>query len=572
VRAFDLTSVKMAGVLLESMTRKQISIVTVVAFLTVIVFFVLGGTKVSTPASAVLYISTPCKGNAASWAKNWHRRDYFGDGKDVEDKYAPCKEVSLGEINSKVGVNDVVFSVHMPHPGTKFHPVQQFIVVSMNAEIDLQFDEKISATQVERKKGCTIYYRAKVGYRDNENTPWTMYAQSDDEKRPLQCMLMTYRSEEKKVEGYYTCEDMHFLEIGSIQHSYYLINMQLKPTTGCFGVLKGLHFVGIHQNGSYTLAWLIAKTVLSPALIAALIFFYRRVKSQMRPPILLEKISAALGLSLLFLIFPIEWLTLSFHMPFMLLLSDIRQGQFYAFLLSFWCIFVGEHILDQRKRGSFKCYKWQLTFIIIACISLLLFDLIERGVQLHNSFHTIWKKDGGEKVAKGFIVVAAASSILFALFFIGLVVNVFRHMRIKGNAMPVMQEARRLYYQGVIYRFRVLVGITLFSAIATVLCFVLDQINEGHWKFIEDNPINDVVKLSSALHFGTFGLWNVYVISVLVLYSPGISNDTASVRYRAGTEGQREGLTDDNASEDSLGSGDNSVSVVYQLSGQHIKD
>jgi len=33
------------------------------------------------------------------------------------------------------------------------------------------------------------------------------------------------------------------------------------------------------------------------------------------------------------------------------------------------------------------------------------------------------------------------------LFFIGLVVNVFRHMRIKGNAMPVMQEARRLYYQ-----------------------------------------------------------------------------------------------------------------------------
>ena len=44
------------------------------------------------------------------------------------------------------------------------------------------------------------------------------------------------------------------------------------------------------------------------------------------------------------------------------------------------------------------------------------------------------------------------------------------------------------------------------------------------------------------------------------------------VRYRAGAEGQREGLTDDNASEDSLGSGDNSVSVVYQLSGQHIKD
>ena len=52
-------------------------------------------------------------------------------------------------------------------------------------------------------------------------------------------------------------------------------------------------------------------------------------------------------------------------------------------------------------------------------------------------------------------------------------------------------------FQGVIYRFRVLVGITLFSAFITVLCFVLDQVNEGHWKFIEDNPINAVVRLSS---------------------------------------------------------------------------
>ena len=46
---------------------------------------------------------------------------------------------------------------------------------------------------------------------------------------------------------------------------------------------------------------------------------------------------------------PIEWLTLSFEMPFMLLFSDLRQGQFYAFLLSFWCIFAGEHILVSRQ-------------------------------------------------------------------------------------------------------------------------------------------------------------------------------------------------------------------------------
>ena len=57
-------------------------------------------------------------------------------------------------MNSNIGANDVVFSVHMPHPGAEFDPVQQFIVVSMNAEIDLQFDEKDSIQQIERKKGA----------------------------------------------------------------------------------------------------------------------------------------------------------------------------------------------------------------------------------------------------------------------------------------------------------------------------------------------------------------------------------------------------------------------------------
>lgn len=53
------------------------------------------------------------------------------------------------------------------------------------------------------------------------------------------------------MEGYYTCEDMHFLEIGSIQHPYYLINLQLKQSDGCFGILKGLHFVVSFFSNSY---------------------------------------------------------------------------------------------------------------------------------------------------------------------------------------------------------------------------------------------------------------------------------------------------------------------------------
>jgi hypothetical protein len=47
----------------------------------------------------------------------------------------------------------------------------------------------------------------------------------------------------------------------------------------------------------------------------------------------------------IYYVVPIEWLTLFFDMPYMLLVSDICQGIFYAALLSFWLVFTGEHLM-----------------------------------------------------------------------------------------------------------------------------------------------------------------------------------------------------------------------------------
>lgn len=46
---------------------------------------------------------------------------------------------------------------------------------------------------------------------------------------------------------------------------------------------------------------------------------------------------------------PLEYLTLAYDMPFMLLLGDIRQGVFYATLLSFWLVFAGEHLMVRKS-------------------------------------------------------------------------------------------------------------------------------------------------------------------------------------------------------------------------------
>lgn len=52
-----------------------------------------------------------------------------------------------------------------------------------------------------------------------------------------------------------------------------------------------------------------------------------------------------INLCFIVLLVPLEYLTLAYDMPFMLLLGDIRQGVFYATLLSFWLVFAGEHLM-----------------------------------------------------------------------------------------------------------------------------------------------------------------------------------------------------------------------------------
>lgn len=98
---------------------------------------------------------------------------------------------------------------------------------------------------------------------------------------------------------------------------------------------------------------------------------------------------------------PLELLTLYIEMRFMTLLSDVRQGIFYSMLCSFWLVFAGEHMLIQEsgERNTLKIYWRHLSAVVTGCVSLFLFDICERGIQLRNPFYTIWVSQLGSKVA-----------------------------------------------------------------------------------------------------------------------------------------------------------------------------
>lgn len=57
-----------------------------------------------------------------------------------------------------------------------------------------------------------------------------------------------------------------------------------------------------------------------------------------------------------FINIPVEWFSIGFDWTWMLLFGDIRQGIFYAMLLSFWIIFCGEHMMvGMTGQKAFPC-------------------------------------------------------------------------------------------------------------------------------------------------------------------------------------------------------------------------
>nr|NVI79969.1 wntless [Cucujiformia] len=258
-------------------------------------------------------------------------------------------------------------------------------------------------------------------------------------------------------------------------------------------------------NGGFTQVWMSMKMIFFPILLSILLWFSNRVYKLERVAALLEYMLFSLGVALAFLDLPLEYLTIHFDMPYMLLLGDIRQGIFYAMLLSFWLVFAGEHMLiqDNGCKNSIKLYWKHLSTIIIGCLSLLIFDLCERGVQLINPFYSIWVTPIGTNLALTFIILAGISACLYFLFLCYMIWRVFKNISIKRAVLPSMSQARRLHYEGIIYRFNFLMLATLICAAVTVVSFILSQVAEGQNKWDDSMDI----ELSSALHTGVYGMW-----------------------------------------------------------------
>ncbi|VDM27821.1 unnamed protein product, partial [Toxocara canis] len=397
-------------------------------------------------------------------------------------------------------------------------------------------------------ESALIQLEVRLGYRTRSDGPndWHELI-STNTTRTLECTP----PETVKAEGHlYNCAAMDLFELGSNPYPFYLINLRLpvdqetcrrdpKGPNCAIGRISDLRIIAIHQNGGFTAIWLWLKTFVSPIVIAAVSWYWNRIVGLNRFPCLLEKAIFALGLSLAILDFPLEWASLWFRAPFMLLVSDIRQGLFYAVLFSFWLIFAGEHLIDDTSRNNLASYWRNLASVLVASTCLLVYDIAERGMQLSNPFFSIWASETGSRLA--YTVVYIASICVFAYFgFLAYKVwRVWSTIKRKRAAQLYhSNENRRLKVEAIIYRFKFLMFFTLVCAAFTIASYIMKQYGEG--QIHGDTPTESIlVHSTSAFFTGTFGMWNIYVLLLLAMYAPShkhFSNANEDLMDRGATE------------------------------------
>ncbi|XP_056637409.1 protein wntless [Diorhabda sublineata] len=498
----------MPGTIIENLSGRKLSVLITVFLICQLACFLLGLIAPS-PAKTQTILSTVCA-------------DPNPGSTDIDRWITiPCLKVELSDkkATSNLDANGLVFVMEMPLQKLDYSRWQQNLVGILQIDVVYQNERRILNPLIELTLDSRLAYSDKTP--NGGRTPWKYYSHAE-EKRYMNCTFDDDSIREKH--GYpYNCTMVPLFELGSLYHDYYLLNLRLpynyttKKNVG-LGKVEDIYLHTIYMNGGFTKIWVSLKTFFFPILLAIMMWFWQRVHKLNRTPVLLEYMLITLGGTLAFLNLPIEFFSLYFDMPYMLLLSDIRQGVFYAALLSFWLIFAGEHMLIQEnlEKNSIKRYWKHLSTIIVGCTCLLIFDLCERGTQLINPFYSIWVTPIGTNLALGFIILAGISAGLYFFFLCYMVWKVFKNISIKKTVLPSMSQARRLHYEGIIYRFNFLMLATLICAAITIISFILSQVDEGQSKWDETMDL----ELSSVLHTGVYGMWNIYICAMLILYAP----------------------------------------------------
>lgn len=490
----------MAGAVIENVSSKKLWTGGFIIFILAILGFLLGGMYISAkPNHADENIATECWDSDGNFEKDiglmpWH---------PIKAAKLPTQQCNLltDEVRKSVQNEEVVLSLHIPVNGVTLTRWFSYLLVLVYPEL----------TSAVKPNSTRIHFDAKFYHRNDPNEKWTLGHKKNFSRR--------YNCEETQFNKFvdYSCEPMNFIELGSVPHRYYLVNFKLRKfdedgirINDKIGEFSHVNMPVIYQPPEFTKLWLSLQTCVFVSQWFFLVWFTNRIAQLNRPKTLIEKSILGLGIAIQVGNFPVQWLALFMEAPWMLLMSDIRQGLAYMSLFGFWLVFMSEHLLDRAHRDNLKNYAIHLIFVIVCGLSMFILDCIERGWQLKDPFWSVWDTDHGRNAA---VAMPIVGGVFGGLYLINLGYIIFK---VSYNLFKRQQHfIGRLHAEGLIIRFQIIIGFTLLCAIASLVAFYYNEATDSPVVINEHH-----IQVQSAIYTGLYVLWNLYVLSVMLLYAP----------------------------------------------------
>lgn len=528
----------MGATILESLSSRKLVGIILGLLLVQIIAFYIGAFFTPSPSGIQQFISTHCyrKDRTQLSIPRYYEDESIDQTNQLHYKYIKknCDIISASTHNKHEKFRPTTFAVQLPLPRNgeelPYTRWMQTLLIILNFEFE--FDSIIGNSKPQSSYQFPILLDVELGVRD---VNWTKYIHRTGLKRTIHCHY------NNKIN--LDCEHIQLFEI-QLLHHYYLINFEIRDDPSSSTVqypvkLKEISGVAIHHNGGFTLIWLSLKTLCFLATFSTLVWYTKRLNMMERKTILIERILLGLGISLTILDVPVEYLSLFYSTPFMSFLNDLRQGIFYCVLFSFWIIFFGEHLEDGTRKGrKLANYAKELLAIFVASFSLLIFDLSERGIQTLDPFLTIW--ESRPSLANLSIHIAICASLAYISYLLYYIYLAYQTISGRQVFLPKMQITKRLKYQGIIYRFKFLLWVTIVCAMSTFVFYAFSQRDD------DSNEEESAIEWTSAMLITVCSMWNIYVVLLLILYAPshkGMTNGNATieeVEFDCLTDGQEE--------------------------------
>nr|CAB3267756.1 protein wntless homolog [Phallusia mammillata] len=508
----------MAGAVIETLSTKKLVAMVLGLVVLEIGFVILGGIVAPNPTMSIVLTATTCINNKSQdWIlpetceqmeldpKN-HQETISHQGPDDNPKHDP---------------NNVVFAVVVPKKDLEMSRWFQYMLTLAIFRIPYNIQHEVAPDAMATLDIRLAYSNDYNSYKSPKS--WQSVVNSTQE-RPLECVFEHPKTYE--YTGFeYNCDPLFISQLGSLPHKHYLINIRLPVNKAHpkispnmkIGQVTEIDFVAVTQTGGFTYLWVCIKATLCVVMIFPCLWYWRKLSTSDQPATLTEKAIFALGLGMLFLNGPFELVTIFTDASWMLMITDLRQGLFYALLCTFWVIYINEHFKNKAKKNKLSVYKWQLAVIILTCFAFTGLKLAERGSQLSHPASILWQSP------KGALTIFVCQCIAGVLFFLHLCFLVIRGLYLQRFRQFTSSVRATTDFKSFVNRYLMLTLLSIGTSGMTVAYFIFGLQLEG-WLVPEIT-----LPTSSVFYIGVYGLWNLYALLVLLLYAP--SNKVSNVFY-----------------------------------------